>query len=76
MVEYHHVDIIYKFQDKIDELPFGGNLSVRKNLESRPVMFIGIDEAIYKKFLFFPRCGLGLRESGQYFQKRSITLFA
>ena len=29
MVEYH-VDASYKFQDKIDELPFGGNLSVRK----------------------------------------------
>ena len=29
MVEFH-VDASYKFQDKIDELPFGGNLSVRK----------------------------------------------
>jgi len=34
MVEYH-VDARYKFHNKkIDELPFGGNLSVRKDVES------------------------------------------
>ena len=49
MVEYH-VDASYKFQGKIDEVPFGGNLSVRKNLECRPEMFIGQDEAVYKQF--------------------------
>ena len=58
MVEYH-VDASYKFQDKIDELPFGGNLSVRKNLESRPVMFIGQDEAIYIQFLFLSKMWVG-----------------
>jgi hypothetical protein len=42
----------FKTRSKIDELPFGGNLSVRKDSESRPVMFIGKDEAIYKQFLF------------------------
>ena len=56
MVEYH-VDASYKFQDKIDELPFGGNLLsvTRKNLESRPVMFIGQDEGIYIQFLFLSK---------------------
>ena len=44
----------FKTRSKIDELPFGGNLSVRKDSESRPVMFIGKDEAIYKQFLFYP----------------------
>ena len=60
MVEYH-VDASYKFQDKIDELPFGGNLLsvTRKNLESRPVMFIGQDEAIYIQFLFLSKMWVG-----------------
>ena len=60
MVEYH-VDASYKFQDKIDELPFGGNLLsvTRKNLESRPVMFIGQDEAIYIQFLFLSKMCVG-----------------
>ena len=37
----------------MDKLPFGDHLSERKDSESRPVMFIGQDEAIYKQFLFF-----------------------
>ena len=52
MVEYH-VDASYKFQDKIDELPFGGNLSVRKNLKSRPVMFIDKMRLYINSFYFY-----------------------
>ena len=56
MVEQYHVDATsYKIQCMIDELPFGGNLSVKKDSESRPVMFIGQYETVYEQFLFLSK---------------------
>ena len=51
MVEYH-VNGSYIFDERISVLPFGGNLSIRKPIDSRAVIFVGQDEAIFKQFLF------------------------
>ena len=45
-----HVDTYDSFHSKCNHLPFGGNLSVRKHKDEEPLIFIGQDESIFKKF--------------------------
>ncbi len=40
-------------------LPFGGNLSVRKSIDSKTVIFVGQDEAIFKQFLYLHKVWVG-----------------
>ncbi|KAI2513790.1 hypothetical protein MHU86_573 [Fragilaria crotonensis] len=58
MVEYH-IDSIPS--DKIGNLagPFGGQLSVRRDMNKPIVMFIGQDEAIFKQFSFVSKMWTG-----------------
>ena len=58
MVEYH-IDTSYKFEERLDLLPFGGSLSVRKPIESKTVIYVGQDEAIFKQFLFLSKMWVG-----------------
>jgi hypothetical protein len=58
MVEYH-VDASYEFDQRLHLLPFGGNLSVRKPIGSKTVIFVGQDEAIFKQFLFLTKMWVG-----------------
>jgi hypothetical protein len=58
MVEYH-IDASYKFEERLASLPFGGNLSVRKPVDSKTVIFVGQDEAIFKQFLFLNKMWVG-----------------
>ena len=58
MVEYH-IDASYAFQERLDLLPFGGNLSVQKPIGSNTVIFVGQDEAIFKQFLFLTKMWVG-----------------
>jgi hypothetical protein len=58
MVEYH-IDASYKFEERLALLPFGGNLSVRKPIDSKTVIFVGQDEAIFKQFLFLTKMWVG-----------------
>ena len=51
MVEYH-VDTIPLFQERMENVKFGGNLSVRIEPGVRPLIIIGQDEAIFKQYLF------------------------
>ena len=50
MVEYH-VDSLGLFQERMDRLEFGGNLSVRKKAGEKPLIIFGHDECIYKQYL-------------------------
>jgi hypothetical protein len=45
-----HVDDHPVFQDDANDLPFGGNLSVRKEEGVKPLMIIGQDECIFKQY--------------------------
>ncbi len=58
MVEYH-VDASYEFEERLQLLPFGGNLSVRKPTGSKTVILLGQDEAIFKEFLFVTKMWVG-----------------
>lgn len=58
MVEYH-VDASYEFDQRLHLLPFGGNLSVRKPIGFKTVIFVGQDEAILKQFLFLTKMWVG-----------------
>ena len=58
MVEYH-IDTSYAFEERLKHLPFGGNLSVRKSIDSKIVIFVGQDEAIFKQFLFLYKMWVG-----------------
>ena len=51
MVEFH-VDDHILFQSRCDSLPYGGNLSVRKPPNTKPLMILGQDECIFKQYLF------------------------
>ena len=50
LVEFH-VDDHPSFMEKVKHLPFGGNLSVRKRKDEKPLIQFGQDEAIYRQFL-------------------------
>jgi hypothetical protein len=58
MVEYH-IDTSYAFEERLMILPFGGNLSVRKSIDSKTVIFLGQDDAIFKQFLFLYKMCVG-----------------
>ncbi|KAI2492541.1 hypothetical protein MHU86_22023 [Fragilaria crotonensis] len=58
MVEYH-IDASYEFEERLQFLPFGGNLSVRKPIGSKTVIVLGQDEAIFKQFLFVTKMWVG-----------------
>ena len=58
MVEYH-IDASYAFEERLALLPFGGNLSIRKPIDSKTVIFVGQDEAIFKQFLFLTKMWVG-----------------
>ena len=62
MVEYHF-DTSHTFEDRLSKLRFGGNLSVRKPIDSKTVIYVGQDEAIFKPFLFLSKMWVG--PSGQ-----------
>ena len=52
MVEYH-VDACEDFQERMAMLAkFGGNLSLQKPAEDKPLLTFGHDECIYKPFIF------------------------
>ena len=46
MVEFH------VFQSRCDSLPYGGNLSVRKPPNTKPLMILGKNKCIFKQYLF------------------------
>ena len=50
-IEYHVDDHVH-FQDIGNNLPYGGNLSVRKPHDCKPLMILGQDECIFKQYLF------------------------
>ena len=57
MVE-HHVDSCSLFQDEMNnETIFGGNLSVRKPQNSKPLIIWGHDECIFKQYLLTKKIG-------------------
>ena len=58
MVEYH-IDTSYVFKERLHLLPFGGNLSVRKPVDTKTVIYFGQDEAIIKQFLFLTKMWVG-----------------
>jgi hypothetical protein len=66
MVEYH-VDSCAEFQEKTNrETTFGGNLSVRKQENERPLLMFGHDKAIF----YLPeRVGVGQMEKQYWCQK-------
>ena len=62
MVEYH-VDTLDEFQIRMNETKFGGNLSVRKNVNEKALIIIGHDECIFKQYLLTKKVGLNLMVS-------------
>ena len=68
MVEYH-IDASYAFEEQLLLLPFGGNLSVRKPIGSKAVIFIGQDEAILNNSFPSQRCGLARMVKDLFFQR-------
>ena len=54
-----HIDDHPSFCEYKDVHPFGGNLSIRKPAESKPLIIFGQDEAIYKQFSFRSKCWIG-----------------
>ena len=53
----YHVDDHTDFESRMNEgyHPFGGNLSVRKPPDSKPLMILGQDEVIFKQYLMNSR---------------------
>ena len=52
MVEFHVDDSII-FQDRMEQTTkFGGNLSVRKPVDKKPLFIIGQDKCIFKQYIF------------------------
>ena len=58
MTEYH-VDDWEGFHERMEPIEFGGNLSVRRDKEKKPIIILGQDECIYKQFLFKHRHWIG-----------------
>jgi hypothetical protein len=62
MVEYHVDDgVDYEFHKRMttDAVEFGGNLSVRRDPTSKPLIVFGQDECIFKQFLFMYKFWIG-----------------
>ena len=51
MVEYH-VDDNILFQGRLNHIKFGGNLSVRKTANVKPLIMFGQDQCIFKQYTF------------------------
>ena len=51
MYEYH-ADGHPLFQKRCSLLPYGGNLSIRKDPTSKPLIILGQDECIFKPVIF------------------------
>ena len=65
-----HVDDHIDFQSQCDHLPYGGNLSVRKDPQSKPIIILGQDEAIFtKQFVFSRGCWVMEDDSKQMMPK-------
>jgi len=60
MVEFH-VDAHRSFQEEMNTsaTPFGGKRSVRKPTDSKMIISIGHDEAIFNKHAFSSKCWSG-----------------
>jgi DNA-binding transcriptional regulator YhcF (GntR family) len=54
MVEFH-VDQHHSFQDGVSTTLYGGNLSVRRPANEKPLICFGQDECIFKQFTFTPK---------------------
>jgi hypothetical protein len=54
MVKFH-VDEHPSFQDRVSMTKYGGNLSVRKTSQVKPLICFGQDECIFKQFLLTPK---------------------
>ena len=62
MVEYHVDDgVDYEFHKRMttDAVEFGGNLSVRRDPTSKPLIVFGQDECTSKQFLFMYKFWVG-----------------
>ena len=62
MVEYHVDDgVDYEFHKRMttDAVEFGGNLSVRRDPTSKPLIVFGQDECTFKQFLFMYKFWVG-----------------
>ena len=58
-----YVDLCDKFQDKMKESEYGGNLSVRFSEGKKPIIMIGHDECIFKQYHFTNKSWVGDNES-------------
>ncbi len=58
MYEFH-VDAHHSFQQRCKDLEFGGNLSVRKDPNSKIIISLGHDESIFNMFSFTKSCWNG-----------------
>jgi hypothetical protein len=57
MVEYH-VDSLGLFQERMDRLEFGGNLSMRIKAGEKPLIIFGHEKCIYKQYLLTKKAWL------------------
>jgi hypothetical protein len=61
MVEFHvdDYDLLHDLAEEMGFGTFGGNLSVRKPPDTKPLMIFGQDESVYSQFLFGNRQWVG-----------------
>ena len=61
MVEFHvdDLDLLHEHASTMGFGVFGGNLSVRKAQEDKPLMIFGQDESVYSQFLLGGRQWVG-----------------
>ena len=58
MVEYH-VDTLDDFQIRMNKTKYGGNLSIRKDPNDKPLIIFGHDECIFKQYLLTKKSWFG-----------------
>ena len=59
-IEYHVDDLSQEMINKIvPNLPCGGNLSVQKKQEEKPIIQFGHDECIFHQYIFTSHCWYG-----------------
>jgi hypothetical protein len=61
MVEFHvdDLDLLHEYAEELGFGAFGGNLSVRKPPDTKPLMIFGQDESVYSHFLLGNRQWVG-----------------